>query len=296
LWDEEARLLRASAKAGSLAGSDEPEPVSTVSPDAIPELAAFLENPQAMVINTATAGSTVGSILADRGLGQVIVVPLLVDGRLHGVAAVGWSGSRHIGDRNGDLMARLRGVGQQAASALRNASLAERVRHQAEHDELTGLPNRRLFGARLDDAITGKRREDREAIGLLFCDLDGFKAINDRFGHAVGDELLRQVAHRLTSTVRDGDQVARLSGDEFAILLPRVVDAPEAEVVAGRIVAALAEPFDIDGRIVSITASVGIALDAQREIPGDVLLRDADQAMYAAKQAGRNQTAVFGIG
>ena len=296
LWDEDARRLRPAATTGgadSADGAAVVDDILAINPDAIPEMAQFLADPQPMVVSPSTVSPDIARVLAARGLNQVVAVPLFVEGRLHGVVAAGWRDSAPAGVQGSDLMARLQGVGQQAASALRNAALAERVRHQAEHDELTGLPNRRLFAARLDDALTGKRRDDREAIGLLFCDLDGFKEINDRYGHGAGDDLLRQVADRLSDTVRDGDQVARLSGDEFAILLPRVADVREAEAVATRIVAALAVPFDVDGREVSISASVGIALDAQRDVPGEALLRDADQAMYVAKQAGRNRVAIF---
>ena len=173
------------------------------------------------------------------------------------------------------VIARLQGL-----VALLSTTL-HAVEEQATTDQLTGLANRRLFHTRWQHALA-------DTVGptaLLYLDLDGFKPVNDALGHEAGDAVLVGVADRLRSIVRAGDVVARLGGDEFAIILPWTDDAT-AESVAQRIVATLAQPFDAGGRTVFVGASVGVVLAAQGNDPNGVL-RQADSAMYAAKQAGR---------
>ena len=175
-------------------------------------------------------------------------------------------------------------------------ALENQLRHQALHDPLTGLPNRVLFVDRLSHAIV-RRGRGGDGLAVLFVDLDEFKAVNDTLGHAVGDRLLSMVGARLAEVVRAEDTACRLGGDEFAFLLE---DAPEglAERVAGRILSALAEPFSLDGRTASLTASIGIATRHERgegspSDAADELLRDADTAMYAAKSLGKGRVRVF---
>jgi diguanylate cyclase (GGDEF)-like protein len=166
----------------------------------------------------------------------------------------------------------------------------------ATHDALTGLPNRTLILDRAEQLIARARRE-RQLCAALFVDLDGFKAVNDGLGHRAGDELLRSVAARLESTIREADTLGRLGGDEFVILADGIALAAGPELVAERILDALKEPFQIDdahnGRV-AITASLGIAL-ADGHSAAD-LLRDADVAMYRAKLAGKNRYVVFETG
>jgi diguanylate cyclase (GGDEF)-like protein len=163
----------------------------------------------------------------------------------------------------------------------------------ATHDSLTGLPNRTLVLDRADQLLARARR-DNLPCGALFIDLDGFKAINDSLGHRVGDELLRAVAARLGSTIREADALGRLGGDEFVILVEGVALAAGPELVAERILDALKQPFALprahSGRV-TITASVGIAV-GDRSSAAD-LLRDADIAMYRAKLEGKNRYAVY---
>lgn len=163
----------------------------------------------------------------------------------------------------------------------------------ATHDSLTGLPNRTLVLDRADQLLARSRR-DNLPCGALFIDLDGFKAINDSLGHRAGDELLRAVAARLGSTIREADALGRLGGDEFVILVEGVALAAGPELVAERILDALKQPFALarahSGRV-TITASVGIAL-GDRSSAAD-LLRDADIAMYRAKLEGKNRYAVY---
>lgn len=163
----------------------------------------------------------------------------------------------------------------------------ERIRHMANHDALTGLPNRALFNDRLGQAISvAKRASGRFA--LLYLDLDKFKPVNDTFGHAAGDELLKCVAEKLRAQVRESDTVARLGGDEFSVILPDISDRRDAEAVAGKIVAALAAPFrlGIQDRAVGIGASVGIAVYPDDARDHETLIKKADVAMYDAKAKG----------
>jgi diguanylate cyclase (GGDEF)-like protein len=167
------------------------------------------------------------------------------------------------------------------------------LRHQALHDALTGLPNRVLALDRAQQMLARSRRQGT-AVAALYVDLDGFKHINDTFGHAAGDELLRVVAERLLTVVREGDTAARLGGDEFVVLLEGALVDADPELVAERVLEVLGRPYDLSdalGRPLSVTASVGIA--AGPRVNADELLRDADLALYQAKADGRNRFALF---
>lgn len=166
--------------------------------------------------------------------------------------------------------------------------LEERLSHDALHDALTGLPNRVMFHDRFDRVLESARRHGRHA-AVLYVDLDGFKSVNDHWGHAAGDVLLQQVARRLEGCVRAEDTVARLGGDEFGIVLAAVEHADDCEVVAGKVLAALAQPFALDGAVARISASVGGALFPVHGSDARALLAHADAAMYGAKQAGKNR-------
>ena len=163
----------------------------------------------------------------------------------------------------------------------------ERIRDLAYHDPLTGLPNRMLFADRLEVALAQAHRQGQR-LALLFLDVDRFKAVNDALGHAFGDLLLRGIAERLRALVREGDTVARLSGDEFVLLLPGVGRGNDAARVAEKILEALREPFLLDGRELAVSASVGSAVYPEDCCDAEALLHAADQAMYRAKQAGRD--------
>jgi diguanylate cyclase (GGDEF)-like protein len=165
--------------------------------------------------------------------------------------------------------------------ALRSS--ADRNRHQATHDALTGLPNRLMLRDRLEQALSAAARRAGEA-AVLLIDLDRFKEINDTLGHSYGDELLQQVGPRLHSVLRDGDTVSRLGGDEFAVLLPTVDGVEEAEQVAHRLQEALHSRFEVNGVGLDVEASVGIALSPWHGTDSEELLRNADIAMYAAKE------------
>jgi diguanylate cyclase (GGDEF)-like protein len=163
--------------------------------------------------------------------------------------------------------------------------LERKLRHQALHDALTGLPNRELLSQRLSDAL-GAAASHRRHTALLLIDLDKFKEVNDTLGHACGDQLLAQVGPRLlTAALRENDTVARLSGDEFAVLLPDIPDVDAAVAIAERVLTALHATFPVGGTSADIAASIGIALAPDHGTTPTELLRHADTAMYEAKEA-----------
>jgi diguanylate cyclase (GGDEF)-like protein len=184
------------------------------------------------------------------------------------------------------------------------AQIGERLRveqqltHQAMHDALTGLPNRTLFLDRLAHALRRRRRGGTGALAVLFYDVDRFKVVNDSLGHAVGDRLLVDVAARVDAALRPADTVARFGGDEFTVLCEDIAGELEAVAIAQRLVDLFDEPFDIDGREVFLSTSVGIALANGRttgrstDRPDD-LIRDADAAMYRAKELGKARYELF---
>ncbi|MBU0751441.1 MAG: EAL domain-containing protein [Gammaproteobacteria bacterium] len=162
----------------------------------------------------------------------------------------------------------------------------------ASFDSLTGLPNRGLLADRLNQSLSQAQRRDR-LLAICFLDLDGFKAVNDTHGHAAGDALLREVAQRLSSTVRSGDTVARMGGDEFVLLLSDIKDVDELESALHRVLLAVGTPYDLSGRPAQVSTSIGVTLYPFDDGDPDTLLRHADQAMYRAKQDGRNRYHMF---
>ncbi len=162
------------------------------------------------------------------------------------------------------------------------------LRNQSLRDPLTGLPNRGLFRDRLDLAIKQTLRTDR-LLGVAFLDLDGFKAINDRLGHGVGDQLLQTLGQRLQAQLRAGDTLARMGGDEFGLILPNLESVDNFEKIGERLLAAVRAPMDIQGEAVSVSGSLGVTLYPLDDSDADMLIRHADMALYAAKDAGRDQ-------
>ncbi len=177
----------------------------------------------------------------------------------------------------------------------RRKELEEELRHQAYHDPLTDLPNRALFADRLRVAILQAQRHGR-GFALCFIDLDHFKPVNDRFGHAAGDDLLVETAHRLSLSVRAADSIARLGGDEFAAILTEVGSRAEVEEVAARIVADLARPFELKAGVANITCSIGIAMFPEHGMDVEALQHNADAALYGVKETTRNAYRICGNG
>jgi diguanylate cyclase (GGDEF)-like protein/PAS domain S-box-containing protein len=186
-----------------------------------------------------------------------------------------------------DHRGRVAGVVGLATDVTERQRLEERLEFRAHYDALTGLPNRLLLSDRLEQAVAFARRS-QGGFGLFFIDLDGFKAVNDHFGHQAGDQTLRLAAQRFKAVLRDSDTLARLGGDEFVALLHGVERYEDAAVLAGKLIGSLAAPFDLEGQGVMLGASVGIALyPADTEDP-QALLNAADNAMYEAKRCGKN--------
>jgi diguanylate cyclase (GGDEF)-like protein/PAS domain S-box-containing protein len=163
---------------------------------------------------------------------------------------------------------------------------------QANFDTLTGLPNREMFRDRLGQEVKKSIRAELP-LALLLIDLDQFKEVNDTLGHAMGDMLLIEAAHRISACVRESDTVARLGGDEFTIVISKISDNTHVEVVAQKIISKLAEPFHLGNEVVYISASIGITLYPNDSIDIDALMKNADQAMYVAKNKGRNRFSYF---
>jgi diguanylate cyclase (GGDEF)-like protein len=172
------------------------------------------------------------------------------------------------------------------------AAQEERIRYQAYHDALTGLPNRASFTEHLEEAMRRAKRAGWP-LGVLFLDLDHFKRVNDSLGHDAGDRLLRVAAERIRRAVREADMLFRMGGDEFTVLLEDVRGPEEAAMVAGRVLEGIAEPLQLQHHEISVTASIGIALYPRDDVAGERLLKSADTAMYRAKELGRNRYAFF---
>jgi diguanylate cyclase (GGDEF)-like protein/PAS domain S-box-containing protein len=168
----------------------------------------------------------------------------------------------------------------------------KRLEHLAHYDALTQLPNRMLLADRLHLAMAQTERSSK-TLAVAYLDLDNFKPVNDVFGHAAGDRLLVEVAQRLRQCMRAGDTVARLGGDEFVLLFSALEDIQECDRAVSRVLASLAQPFYIQGTEILISASVGVTLFPTDGADAETLLRHADQAMYAAKQSGRNRFHLF---
>jgi diguanylate cyclase (GGDEF)-like protein/PAS domain S-box-containing protein len=174
-------------------------------------------------------------------------------------------------------------VSAQVAAAIERSRLNAELLHAARYDELTGLPNRRLFQDRMQSALARCRRS-RTRAAMLYVDIDNFKVVNDSLGHAAGDRLLKEFACRLVGCVREQDTVARLGGDEFVVLLENVGSFDDALSVAEKIHRTTQQPLDIEGHVLQTMASIGIALYPDDGLEAEALLRHADKAMYLEKQ------------
>jgi diguanylate cyclase (GGDEF)-like protein len=226
-------------------------------------------------------------LFLDVGLRTVMAAPVHEDGAVVGSLSVaGYRKGRSYSAAQRELLSTL---AQQASLALTDARIVSEMIHQALHDRLTGMPNRALFDDRLAHALQRTERTGAE-VAVLFVDLDRFKPINDSFGHATGDQLLRVVGQRISDCLRETDTAARLGGDEFVVLLEDLGYSGDAIAMATRIIESVSTPVVIDGRELFVGASVGVAMGRRGD---DDLLRHADIAMYRAKAAGTGTVALY---
>lgn len=268
-------------------GPEGRDPVAEFSVTEVPALYEMAAHPAPFLLNREHAQSYVGEVMAFWDEELDVIVPLVGQGDFLGFVCAGYVDQLGL-DRE-VAFARLQGAADLAVTAFTKARLLEEIRHQALHDNLTGLPNRVLLEDRVRQGLREAKRNGQR-LALLFLDLDRFKHINDSMGHKFGDALIQAAADRIARSLRESDVFARMGGDEFVIVLHDVNDPDDATLVAGKILEELRRPFDIGGRTLYISASIGVALYPDDGDNYGALLQSADSSMYAAKDGGRNQS------
>jgi diguanylate cyclase (GGDEF)-like protein len=250
----------------------------------------LLKNPnhEVLFVDETEGDPLLRKILSARGFLATILVPLATTDAFLGLLTVSVLERPARLRPTAELRDRVSGVAAQATTALQNGRLLDEMTHQALHDQLTGLANRLQFTGQLRGAIE-RAREQIHPVTLLYMDLDGFKPVNDEFGHDVGDQLLVAVAKRLLACTRGDDTAARLGGDEFAVLLDSRTSPADAERVSERLASALTDPFVIDGHELHLGASIGRAVFPIDADDADGLLRCADAAMFAVKRDAQDR-------
>ena len=227
--------------------------------------------------------------LKKRGAEIVQIFPIVISDRLNAIVSLSYSNAPLLND---DELHYVRDLVDRLAVALATADRDERLYVQAHYDTLTSLPNRQLFNDRLEQQLIHAHREN-QLIGLLYIDLDRFKTINDTFGHSVGDKLLQQTAVRLIHCVRETDTVARLSGDEFVVILSSLFSPKDASVISENIITRISKPFNIGAHEVFVSPSIGITIFPMDGNNSEELLKHADAAMYRAKELGNGKYMFF---
>ena len=258
--------------------------------DTYPTTRRMLNNQQNVVVDVDDPHADPAETAYLRSLNQrsMLMIPLVASGTTIGLIELTSARSDTFDARRIELATML---AREAAMGLENARLYDKIRHQAFHDGLTGLANRVLFRDQVGMAL-GRQTTDHR-IAVLFVDMDAFKDVNDRYGHARGDAVLAQVGLRIQSCLRTGDLAARLGGDEFAILLHDIPHDDVAMAVAGRLLDSMRRPFELGSASVDLRASIGLATSRSDRDTVDDLLGNADIAMYAAKTTARGSCELF---
>ena len=283
----------------TLGPGDAREVMEPVDPEIADELRALVDHDRPVVRVTPASGSLrLRRYLEERGVRHAMLAMLPGETRVVGTMMLA-NRSGVVRDFSDADLRLFETLANNASVALQYDRLEQTVwqlrelqrqlEHQAYHDSLTGLANRTLFIDRVEEALA----HPDPSVAVLFVDIDDFKTVNDTLGHTVGDQLLIAVAERLCTCVRPSDTVARFGGDEFAVLLDRLDGPEDVVVVAERIIAALAQRVPAGGEAVSVGASVGIATNRPESMRAGELIRDADVAMYDAKQRGKGRWARF---
>jgi len=244
---------------------------------------------QVSIAEVADADAPYKSRFESFDLNYVVLIPVILNENLKGVLLLGF---RSQFDMSHNSLQRCVDLAGRFAVALSSVEREETLYRQAHFDDLTGLPNRQLLKDRLEQHIANARVDEHSG-ALLFLDLDRFKEINDVFGHSVGDVVLIQAARRITAEVRDRDTVARLGGDEFVVVLPNIRNESIVRTTAERLLQKLADPFTVQEMDHYVSASIGIVLFPEDGDSVETLLKNADAAMYRAKDAGRNRFEFF---
>ncbi len=280
-WDEDAQRLVVVALEGY--GSDEPAARALEIPrGATPLLDELMDDLQPRVVSQ-PQDPLIRAAMERVGDARVALVPLVTHGRFLGAVMVSWGEEDAPPEDMAAVLWALNGLANQTAVAMSSVELLRTARHQARHDTLTGLANRLLLQERLEWELADLRRTG-VPLAVCFLDLDHFKAVNDALGHAAGDEVLIEVGRRLRDRVRATDAIARVSGDEFVILLRSLDDREGVHQVARDVVESLGRPYLAGGDEVVLGVSVGVAVAPAHGDDPDTLLRAADLAMYAAKR------------
>jgi diguanylate cyclase (GGDEF)-like protein len=228
--------------------------------------------------------------LRELGHRTLVMLPLVVRGESIGIVELSSARAKAFTDRDVELAQLL---AREASTTFDNARLYDELRQLAYRDPLTGLANRSRLQDRVDHALARLRGRSPNQLAVLFIDLDHFKHLNDRFGHAKGDRALKVIAERIRSIIRPGDTAGRLGGDEFAVLLEDVDDTDIVATICNRLLDGIIQPIELDDAAPIVSASIGFALSSSDGSTSEDLLRNADIAMYAAKAAGRGQVVPF---
>ncbi|MGH8701272.1 MAG: EAL domain-containing protein, partial [Burkholderiales bacterium] len=223
------------------------------------------------------------------GLHSVFAFPILVGEEFYGVIELY---AREVRQPDPGLVGAVHTIGSQLGQFMARKAAEQNLRFVASHDPLTGLVNRNVFNERLQQALAQAARFER-SLSLLFIDLDGFKLINDTHGHNAGDALLAELAARLRATLREGDVIGRMGGDEFVVLIEEFAEVTQVAEVAKKVLDTVARPFVLHGQSCQVTASVGISLYPDDGNDAQTLLKNADMAMYLVKQQGKNSFRFF---